>query len=664
MNLVTDQWLPVLYRDGSSEKISLAQLTRQQPENPIIRLNFHRPDFNAFGTQFLIGLVQSSLVPQTLRDINELLQNPPTEETWLSAIDTKAFNLDGDRHRFMQDSSVSFYKPEKHLTSISYLLFGSPGKSTVKAGRDWFFKGNDIKCLCPSCAAIALYIRQTNAFSAGPGYFTAYRSGDSGAVTTILTGETLWETILLNVLPVSELPGDYSKPLYPWIADDLPPNIIPEDVHPSHYFWEMPANIYLSFSKMHEHCSVCNEEITYGAYNLYTRNNGRKATKLSYSYSPYTLFEEKDKKTKEISYVKRYERCSETFSEFLKGRMLFTKEIPMIFKHLYSYENDRPAETVRYFFEKRPGYKAGLWVFGLNYNKSSYMGWVETHLVNIPETFPDMHKVITLTVTMAESLHKVITRVLKINTEATRGKERRFQDPMFEYFRIVEPLFLSTVFKKDITGFVDELLKKITTVYGMFTIGSDSLDVARGHKSLVAYLNTTLKELDLEIIPEDHYHGRLPKKVKPLHFSKELRIEIIKWWSRTKRNPRVKQQLILCACMEELRRSFAGSRLVEILKDYFAERDLEDMHVERLLKAAQLSMFIKEHDWDLKFLKEVEESKDTRIKDLYHISDPVQDWAKLYQMLSILEKLSVPDFIETIVLWKQKLRNFNRKAPL
>jgi hypothetical protein len=54
--------------------------------------------------------------------------------------------------------------------------------------------------------------------------------------------------------------------------------------------------------------------------------------------------------------------------------------------------------------------------------------------------------------------------------------------------------------------------------------------------------------------------------------------------------------------------------------------------------------------------------------DLANISDPVKDWARIYQMINILQKISVPDFIETIILWNKKISmfisTFNRKASV
>ena len=81
----------------------------------------------------------------------------------------------------MQDFSL---KPEEAgLNSIAALLIESPGENALRNNSDHFRQARQVECLCPDCAAPALFTLQTNAPAGGVGYRTGLRGG--GPLTTL-----------------------------------------------------------------------------------------------------------------------------------------------------------------------------------------------------------------------------------------------------------------------------------------------------------------------------------------------------------------------------------------------------------------------------------------------------------------------------------------------
>ena len=65
MNLITDQWLPVIRKDGSKEKIAPWQITDGiNDDRPIMEIDAPRADFKGALYQFLIGLLQTAFAPE------------------------------------------------------------------------------------------------------------------------------------------------------------------------------------------------------------------------------------------------------------------------------------------------------------------------------------------------------------------------------------------------------------------------------------------------------------------------------------------------------------------------------------------------------------------------------------------------------------------------
>lgn len=295
MNLIEYKWLPVRRANGGRELIAPWQLTDQHDgPNRLIALDSPRPDFNGALTQFLVGLLQVAVAPETDDDSDwlEWLETPPTPEQLRDKfrLYSKVFNLDGDGPRFMQDfDAFEAKEPEP----ISALLIDSPGANTLKNNADHFVKRGRVNAMCPGCAAMALYALQTNAPSGGAGHRTSMRGG--GPLTTLVVldpvgeklDESLWRNLWLNIINkqyYTALTGNLKKnelaDIFPWMAatrtsDKNGRGTFPQDVHPLQMYWGMPRRIRLDWENAYSgECDICGNRSDRLVQNYVTKNYG------------------------------------------------------------------------------------------------------------------------------------------------------------------------------------------------------------------------------------------------------------------------------------------------------------------------------------------------------------------------------------------------------
>lgn len=240
-------------KDEARETIAPWGITGDIDENPVIRLDALRPDFNGALVQFLIGLVQMALPPEEHRDWRRAFRAPPSPEELKSAFApyAPAFSFDGEGPRFMQDLAL-----EKSVeSSIDRLLIEMPGEQTLKLNTDHFLKRGTVNQICRTCCAMALFTLQTNAPGGGRGHRTSLRGG--GPLTTLVTGRNLWETVWLNILTRAQFEqlGNAAKTAdhdrFPWMGPTRTSEqnevTTPVDVHPAQIFFGMPRRIRIDF---------------------------------------------------------------------------------------------------------------------------------------------------------------------------------------------------------------------------------------------------------------------------------------------------------------------------------------------------------------------------------------------------------------------------------
>jgi len=281
MNLITDPWLPVIRQDGSQQWIAPAQLT--EPDNPMMELVAPRADFQSGLYQWLIGLLQTTLMPAHGDDWLPLYRTPPTPAQLAEAfavLKPAMVLINPQGAAFLQDYDL----PDGEIKPIAGLLIDAPGGKTVKDNLDHFIKRDEVTGLCYNCTAAALHTLQANAPSGGVGHRTSMRGG--GPLTTLLrppeSDATLWQKLWLNVLEDAELRTDSPchASILPWLlATRTSENKTgvetgPEDGHPLQMYWGMPRRIRLEPSDRTGCCSLCGAENQPLITQFRTRNYG------------------------------------------------------------------------------------------------------------------------------------------------------------------------------------------------------------------------------------------------------------------------------------------------------------------------------------------------------------------------------------------------------
>ncbi len=297
MNLINDPWIPVRRADGGPPaRIAPWQLTGNWADNPILAVTSPRPDFDGALTQFLIGLLQTTCTPDiaTWRKWRREPPNPAELKQHFSGV-APYFELEGEK-AFMQD-----YSPTEldKVFPIAALLVGAPPEDSET---DLFIKQGSVEQLCPHCAAAALFSIQTDSPEGGRGYRTGLRGG--GPLTTLVLGETLWQTCWLNILEKTAYLADGNnleevEPAlrFPWLgktrtSEGKPPEGVttPLDVHPDQQFWALPRRIRLvKTSDQSRHCDVCGERSAELFRQFKTKNHGVNYQGFEHPLSPHYL---------------------------------------------------------------------------------------------------------------------------------------------------------------------------------------------------------------------------------------------------------------------------------------------------------------------------------------------------------------------------------------
>ena len=258
-NLLDDPWISVRRRSDARCEIRPWEVTDGHEEDPIVDIVAPRPDFRSALYQFLVGLLQTTMMPEDDDSWLDAWEEPPQPEALRKKIEPfrEAFMVAGDGPLFLQDRSAAGSRP----VPIGALLIDEPGEATVKENRDHFVKQNRIAGLSQRAAIHALITMQCMAPSGGAGNRTGLRGG--GPLTTLLIPaeeqrDSLWRRLWLNVLDRdgwSLVPGGQGSPeidaaIFPWLGPTRTSEkggveTTPEDAHSLQLFWSMPRRILL-----------------------------------------------------------------------------------------------------------------------------------------------------------------------------------------------------------------------------------------------------------------------------------------------------------------------------------------------------------------------------------------------------------------------------------
>lgn len=253
LNLLTDPWLPVLRRSGRRCTIAPAGITDAYATDPVMAIDWPRPDFCVAALEFLTGLLATACPPRDHHAWLDRWEASPDPAMLAAAFMplVHAFELDGDGPRFMQDREDLVSEAEL----VEQLLIEAPGASTKAKNTDLLVRRGRVIALGRPAAAMALYTFQSWAPAGGAGNRTGLRGGGP-MVTLVLPGcdPTLWQTVWANV-PCDDPPAVDDLPrILPWLAPTLSSKdgrpVTPDAAHPLQCWWGMPRRIRLDFTML------------------------------------------------------------------------------------------------------------------------------------------------------------------------------------------------------------------------------------------------------------------------------------------------------------------------------------------------------------------------------------------------------------------------------
>jgi CRISPR system Cascade subunit CasA len=306
-NLIHDAWLSVRRESGARATLRPADLTLDFKTEPVVALDFPRPDWNAAVTEWLVGLTFLAMRPANVDQWAASFREPPSAEALLSAFApfALAFNFDGPGPHAFQDFDQL---ATAELKSLSSLLMDAPGENTIRNNADLFIKRGGADCLSLPFAAAALITLQTYAPSGGAGHRTSLRGG--GPLTTLVSPrrrltdnrerQTLWDKVWANV-PAADFDPDApdgrtpaSSPawvkVFPWLGPTkvsvTNAVVTPENVAPAQAFFACPRRIRLRFSTEEGTCGLSGEAGPV-ATGLVTVNYGANYLGWTHPLSPY-----------------------------------------------------------------------------------------------------------------------------------------------------------------------------------------------------------------------------------------------------------------------------------------------------------------------------------------------------------------------------------------
>lgn len=386
MNLLEDEWLSVIHRNGEKQKLKGLWLVTAgiNSDNPIIDILSPRADFKGALYQLLIGLIQTTFAPKDEDVWENYWQSPPDIDTLKDAFLTvaEAFSIDTDKPAFMQDfESLN----DRQNVDIASLLIDTSGGGT------FFVKEGTTENLSPYWASIALFTLQINAPSGGSGHRTSLRGG--GPLTTlVLPDETqqaasLWHKLWLNIFTQAEVAAlsgnrelkDLSA-IFPWLAETHTSEANkkdfitqPEQGHPYQMYWGMPRRIRLDFKATEAgECDISHETTEQLISQYRTKNLG-----VNYSSTwihPLTPYVRDPKKE---AYSVKAQVGGFSYRHWL-GLVLDDEK-----------NHKQAAKVVQIYLNSRQEIIAGdyqprLWLFGYDMDNMKARCWYETIMPVFP----------------------------------------------------------------------------------------------------------------------------------------------------------------------------------------------------------------------------------------------------------------------------------------
>ncbi len=312
INLIADPWLPARRLQGAREWIRPADITSGFDDdfaNPILALDFPRPDWNVAVAELLIGLLACAMAPEDTGGWAKVWASPPSPDELADRLAPLAFafNLGGGGPRCFQDFDGLEDGDE---TPVSALLIDAPSEDST-SNTDLFIKQGLIPALSPPFAAAALVTMQTYAPEGGRGHLASMRGG--GPMTTLavlrrkvndLAITTLWDLVWANVPAqdwAGELPSgpsslsatEWSR-IFPWLAPTLSyakGRLVlqePDIAHNLQCFFGLPRRVRLDFVAVEgQRCALDGPNGDVAVRTYRRRPHGVKYEGWTHPLSPY-----------------------------------------------------------------------------------------------------------------------------------------------------------------------------------------------------------------------------------------------------------------------------------------------------------------------------------------------------------------------------------------
>ena len=509
MNLVNDFWIPVVHKSGKRKRVAPWQIVEQ--EDPVLFLNTGRPDFDGALTQFLIGLLQTSMTPKDHKEWEKWLDDPPLPNVLKQRLNEKyvsAFDVQGSNSSFMEDFDEL---EDGSPCGISQILIDSPGEKTWKENTDHFIKRGRVKGLCPSCAVTALFTFQINAPQGGRGHLTSLRGG--GPLTTLIILDErntdlpndLWRNIWINVLEAEEVIQDKDKEksrpvdIFPWLGatrTGQKQKTTPMDAHSLQMYWGMPRRIRIDWKNVESgQCDLCNE--------------------LSHH-----LVKKYKTKTYGTNYKGSWQHPLTPYKRNEDGTIFSLKAQPggLTYQHWVDYmgngQSTSASRVVKKYLESRKlsEEQIRLYAFGFDMDKMKARCWYETKFpifFNISDE--ESMKEIVLLIETAEKCNSTLFECIKDAWTMSKNTKGDISFLKKEFYHKTEKMFYDTV--KIIAteenhdafeSWYNHLKKVALNIFSFWAIQGDftNLDVkaiSKSREKLYKGLNSIKRKLHLEI---------------------------------------------------------------------------------------------------------------------------------------------------------------------
>ena len=641
MNIIHDSWIPVIRRNGDTDFVSPCEITTK-PRNPIIYLNFNRADFNATGYRLLISIYNTFFSPNTKKEWKELYHNPPNKKKILPNLKSQFFELNGTGPRFLQDKRPNELQK---IVNVNKLLFETPGAKTIKEGKDFFQKVNT-HILCPSCATVALYLAQFSAIMAGMGYRTGITSGANGSLTTIITGNTLWQTIWSNVIvrrKMYELGGNCKETIFPWLNDTIDSNsgatISLNNQHPYYPLWEMPLRYYFIFEKFNTPCTICGLKKNLMVKNIKTKNYGNCYVDPRHITSPYQYITDK-----EISFLKPIDHPN--YSDLVK--------------YLFKSEKISPAEVVNNFMNNindlNPG-PFGLWTFGYHMDKAKLFCWEENRY-SISEL---LYKDKDFTSKIAQYSY-LIGWYINNYVRKTWGIDK--SDPLIlrDFMKKTEDDFYKVLKTKNLKVWIESMVIQAFIIYEKY-VGKQKFGLQKYYKE--EFIDTLNKKivnpLGLENLEFQDFTHIEYRKLNLPHFPRSFVDEFLSWYGKIKITDRYKifsQEENLETILNHPLFLTTISRLSEFLPA------LEKEEIQEKFAAALIIGFsAKKLDFRDTFPAQIalQGILQIHLNEMISIKDVVENRNVFKDIVKQLEGLNVVSFMEGFIYWNKDVKSYWEK---